>query len=174
MGLTPLARYREPGESREALPPLTEQDKAAHKAAAEMLKKLAHRVPVDPDTVAQTVVCSYVLERAAQAFKDPEILRALTSERPWDMVHLVDKTKAEEAVILGALPIIGDLVAEMDPSGSKPLFAYSRDEIIRLFEAVIWVWEEGKRDVRVAAANTPKKTSPVPSMADFPDDEIPF
>lgn len=174
MGVSPIARHREPGGSREASPPLTEQDHKAHRAAADMLKKLAHRVPTDPEGVAQTVVLSYVLERAAQALTDPEIMRALTSERPWDMVHLVDKTKAEEAVILGALPVIGDLVAQMDPSGTKPLFAYSRDEIVRLFEAVIWVWEEGKRDVRVAAASAGKTYNPVPSMADFPDDEIPF
>jgi hypothetical protein len=75
------------------------------------------------------------------------------------MVKLVDKTKAEEAAIASALPIVGDIVFEMDPSGQKPLFAYSKDEITRVFEAVIWCWEESR------AARTK-----VPAL----DDEIPF
>lgn len=62
------------------------------------------------------------------------------------MVKIIDKTKQEEAAILGSLPVVGDIVAEIDPKGEKPLFHYSREEIIRVFEAVIWCWEESKAE----------------------------
>lgn len=177
MGVTPIARFCETGESREALSAPTEQDNRALQAAADAAKRVGHRAAVNPDDVARTVVTAYLLERAAQAFKDPEVLRALTSRRPWDMVKLIDKSKEEEAVILAALPIVGDLVAEMDPSGTKPLFAYSRDEIIRLFEAVIWVWEDGRKGQKAAPpppAAPAKRAAKADNSAPFYDDPIPF
>lgn len=132
---------------------------AALKCAADMLVKLCPAAKLDATRIAEWVITAHILKLCEEQHRDPLIMRALTSERPWDMVRLVDKTKAEEAAIASALPIVGDIVAEMDPSGQKPLFAYSKDEITRMFEAVIWCWEESKAE-----------RTKVPALCD----EIPF
>lgn len=111
-----------------------------------MLKKLCPAAALNARQTAEWMITAHILKLCELEHRDPLIMRALSSERPWDMVKLIDKSKAEEAAILSSLSIVGELVAEMDPSGAKPLFAYSKDEIIRLFEAVIWCWEESKAE----------------------------
>lgn len=146
--MKPHVKLRKKGEARTA-PPASHDDamqtEALEAAAAVVRVKVPTLAPM-ARTVADWVLTAYIMKRAEQAFKDPVIMRALTSERPWDMVRLVDKSTAEEAAIAASLPIVGALVAEMDPSGTKPLFAYSRPEIMRLFEAVIWCWEESQAE----------------------------
>lgn len=123
---------------------------AALEAAAQTLKTLCPAASIDAKRIAEWVITTHILKLCEMQFKDPAILRALTSEEPWDMVRLVDKTKEEEAAIMSSLPIVGELVGGMDPTGQKPFFAYSKEEIVRLFEAVIWCWEasKGNRGIR--------------------------
>lgn len=111
-----------------------------------MLVKLCPAARLNATQIAEWVITAHILKLCEVQHMDPVIMRALTSERPWDLMRLIDKSKEEEAAIVSALPAVGQIVAEMDPSGQKPLFAYSKDEIIRLFEAVIWCWEESKAE----------------------------
>ncbi len=111
-----------------------------------MLLSLCPAAQFSARRIAEWTITAHILKLCELEHKSPAILRALSSERPWDMVRLIDKSREEEAAILSALPIVGDLVGEMDPSGTKPLFAYSKDEIVRLFEAVIWCWEETRAE----------------------------
>jgi len=109
------------------------------------------------------------------------------------MVRLVGKTTEEQAVIEAALPVVGGLAAEIDPDGNKPFFQYDRDDVIRLFEAVIYVWEENRGRVgspdRITGLVVPPRgytappppagplTAPPPerrSPRQILDDEIPF
>jgi len=145
--LKPRVTIRSKGEARQPpLPPSPsdEAQRAALNAAADTLARICPAAKLQATQIAEWVITAHIMKLAELAHTDPAIEAALTSERPWDMVRLVDKTKQEEAAILGALPIVGDLVAEMDPDGVKPLFAYSKDEIVRVFEAVIWCWEESR------------------------------
>jgi hypothetical protein len=119
---------------------------AALKAASEMLVKLCPAAKLNATQIAEWVITAHILKLCEVQHTEPAIMRALTSERPWDLMRLIDKSREEEAAIVSALPAVGAIVAEMDPSGQKPLFAYSKDEIIRLFEAVIWCWEESKAE----------------------------
>lgn len=119
---------------------------AALKAAAETLARLCPAAKLNSMQIAEWVITAHILKLCEVQHTEPAIMRALTSERPWDLMRLIDKSREEEAAILSALPAVGEIVAEMDPSGQKPLFAYSKDEIIRLFEAVIWCWEESKAE----------------------------
>lgn len=143
--------------------PNPEEDRKREEAlevAAAMVRQLAPNVAPQARQIADWVLTSYILKRAEQAFTDPEIMRALTSERPWDMVKLIDKDRFEEAALTAALPVVGELVGQIDPTGQKPFFAYSKAEVLSLFEAVVACWEEakGKR----------------PLSTVIPDDEIPF
>ncbi len=143
----PSARFRKRGEKRTASPP-DPQQQAATKAAADAIVRFNSKLAPMAETLAHVALATYILKRAEQAFSDPLIMKALSSERPWDMVRLIDKTTEEEAVIRAALPIVGELVGEIDPNGDKPFFQYSKDDVIRLFEAVIWVWEESRGRVQ--------------------------
>lgn len=157
--MRPRVSVRKKGEAPKPPSPADEVQLAALEAAAQTLKRLCPQASIDAKRIAEWVITTHILKLCELQHKDPAIMRALTSERPWDMVRIVDKTKQEEAAILGSLPVVGDIVAEIDPKGEKPLFAYSRDEIIRVFEAVIWCWEESKAER---------------SKIDPLDDEIPF
>jgi hypothetical protein len=143
--------------------PNPEEDRKREEAlevAAAMVRTLAPNIAPQARQIADWVLTAYILKRAEQAFTDPEIMRAITSERPWDMVKLIDKDRVEEAALTSALPVVGELVGQIDPTGQKPFFAYTKEEVLRLFEAVVWCWEEAK-------ANRPR-------LSAIPDDEIPF
>lgn len=144
--MKPRVTIREKGEARRPPSPADEAQKAALKAAAETLARICPAAKLQATQIAEWVITAHIMKLAELMHTDPSIQKALTSERPWDMVRIIDKTKQEEAAILGALPIVGEIVAEMDPDGTKPLFAYSKDEIVRVFEAVIWCWEESRSD----------------------------
>lgn len=144
--MKPRVTVRKKGEARLPPSPADEAQLAALKAASDMLVKLCPAAKLNATQIAEWVITAHILKLCEVQHTEPSILKALTSERPWDLMRLIDKSKEEEAAILSALPAVGDIVAEMDPSGQKPLFAYSRDEIIRLFEAVIWCWEESKAE----------------------------
>mgnify|MGYP001331355466 CR=1 FL=1 len=144
--MKPSARFKKAAaERRQPTEPDIETE-AAVKAAAEALAKMAPGVRAVAVHAVNTVLITYFMKLAQMHFNNSRVRNALQSERPWDMVKLIDKNKAEAAAIAGALPIVADLVAEMDPSGKKPLFEYSKDEIERMFEAVIWCWEESKAE----------------------------
>lgn len=117
---------------------------AALMAATDMLIKLCPAAKPNAKQIAEWMITAHILKLCEVQHTDPAIMQALMDDRPWGMMRLIDKNKEEEAAILSALPAVGEIVAEMDPSGQKPLFAYSKDEIIRMFEAVIWCWEESK------------------------------
>lgn len=142
--MKPAVTIRKKGEAPRPPSPADEAQKAALKAAAETLTKICPAAKLNATQIAEWVITAHILKLAELMHTDPSIQKALTSERPWDMVRIIDKTREEEAAILGALPIVGDIVAEMDPEGVKPLFAYSKEEIVRVFEAVIWCWEESR------------------------------
>lgn len=144
--MKPRVTIREKGEARRPPSEADEAQKAALKAAAETLARICPAAKLQATQIAEWVITAHIMKLAELMHTDPSIQKALTSERPWDMVRIIDKTKQEEAAILGALPIVGEIVAEMDPDGTKPLFAYSKDEIVRVFEAVIWCWEESRSD----------------------------
>ena len=144
MGVKPRVTVRKKGEAKLPPSPADEAQLAALKAASDMLVRLCPAAKLNATQIAEWVITAHILKLCEMQFKDPSIMRALTSEEPWSMVRLVDKTKEEEAAIASALPIVGEIVGEMDPTGQKPLFAYSKDEITRMFEAVIWVWEASK------------------------------
>lgn len=144
--MKPRVTVRNKGEARLPPSPADEAQLAALQAASDMLVKLCPAAKLNAKQIAEWVITAHILKLCEVQHTEPSILKALTSERPWDLMRLIDKTKEEEAAILSALPAVGDIVAEMDPTGQKPLFAYSRDEIIRLFEAVIWCWEESKAE----------------------------
>jgi hypothetical protein len=137
---------RKKGEARQPPSPADEAHAASVKAASETLVRLCPAAKLNATQIAEWVITAHVLKLCELQHMDPSIMRALSSERPWDLMRLIDKSKEEEAAIVSALPAVGEIVAEMDPSGQKPLFAYSKDEIIRLFEAVIWCWEESKSE----------------------------
>lgn len=142
--MKPRVTVRKKGEAPKPPSPADEAQLAALQAASDMLVKLCPAAKLNSKQIAEWVITAHILKLCEMQFKDPFIMRALTSEEPWDMVRLLEKTTEEEAAIVSALPIVGELVEGMDPTGQKPLFAYSRDEILRLFEAVIWVWEASK------------------------------
>ena len=157
--MKPRVNVRKKGEAPKPPSPADEAQSASLDAAAAMLKQLCPAAALSARRIAEWTITAHILKLCELEHKDPQILRALSSERPWDMVRLVDKSREEEAAILSALPIVGDLVAEMDPAGEKPLFAYSKDEIVRLFEAVIWCWEETRSER---------------TQIKFPDTTVPF
>lgn len=142
--MKPRVTVRKKGEAAKPPSPADEAQLAALQAASDMLVKLCPAAKLNSKQIAEWVITAHILKLCEMQFKDPFIMRALTSEEPWDMVRLLEKTTEEEAAIVSALPIVGELVEGMDPTGQKPLFAYSREEILRLFEAVIWVWEASK------------------------------
>lgn len=144
--MKPRVTIRKKGEAPKPPSPADEAQKAALKAAAETLVTLCPAAKLNSLQIAEWTITAHILKLCELQNTDPAIMRALTSERPWDLMRLIDKTKEEEAAILSALPAVGEIVAEMDPRGQKPLFAYSKDEIVRLFEAVIWCWEESKAE----------------------------
>ena len=154
--MKPRVTVRKKGEAPKPPSPADEAYHASLKAASDMLVTLCPAAKLDASRIAEWVITAHVLKLCELQHTDPLIMRALTSERPWDLMRLIDKSREEEAAILSALPAVGDIVAEMDPSGQKPLFAYSKDEIIRLFEAVIWCWEESKSErTKVPSLNDP-------------------
>lgn len=157
--MRPRVTVRKKGEAPKPPSYADEEQSAALDAAAAMLLSLCPSAQFSARRIAEWTITAHILKLCELQYKDPRILDALSSERPWGMVRLIDKSLEEEAAILSALPIVGDLVAEMDPEGAKPLFAYSKDEIVRLFEAVIWCWEETR------AERTQIK---------FPDTTVPF
>ncbi|MEY4863785.1 MAG: hypothetical protein RLZ51_1880 [Pseudomonadota bacterium] len=142
--MKPRVTVRKKGEAAKPPSPADEAQLAALKAAADTLVRLCPAAKLNATQIAEWVITAHILKLCEVQHTEPSILKALTSERPWDLMRLIDKTREEEAAILSALPAVGDIVAEMDPSGTKPLFAYSKDEIVRMFEAVIWCWEESK------------------------------
>lgn len=144
--MKPRVTVRKKGEAKLPPSPADAAQLAALQAASEMLVRLCPAAKLNATQIAEWVITAHILKLCEVQHTDPFIMRALTSERPWDLMRLIDKTKEEEAAILSALPAVGDIVAEMDPSGQKPLFAYSKDQIVRLFEAVIWCWEESKAE----------------------------
>lgn len=158
--MKPKVNIRKKGEALKPPSPADEAQSAALTVAADTLAKLCPAAKLNARQIAEWVITAHILKLCELQHMDPIIMRALTSERPWDLMRLIDKTKEEEAAILSALPAVGEIVGEMDPTGQKPLFAYSKDEIVRLFEAVIWCWEESK-----------SARSKVPGTL---DDEIPF
>lgn len=149
-GVKPRVKVRNKGEAKLPPSPADEAQLAALQAASDMLVKLCPSAKINATQIAEWVITAHILKLCEVQHTEPAILRALTSERPWDLMRLIDKTKEEEAAILSALPAVGDIVAEMDPSGTKPLFAYTKDEIVRMFEAVIWCWEESKAERTMA------------------------
>lgn len=154
--MRPRVTVRNKGEARKPPSPADEAHAASVKAASETLVRLCPAAKLNATQIAEWVITAHVLKLCELQHMDPAIMRALTQERPWDLMRLIDKSKEEEAAILSALPAVGEIVAEMDPSGQKPLFAYSKDEIVRLFEAVIWCWEESKSErTTVRALNDP-------------------
>lgn len=157
--MKPRVSVRRKGEAPKPPSPADEAQIAALEAATQTLKKLCPQATPNAKQIAEWVITAHILKLCELQYTDPAILRALTSERPWDLVRIINKTKQEEAAILGSLPVVGDIVAEIDPKGEKPLFAYSKEEIVRVFEAVIWCWEESRAE-RSAARPL--------------DDEIPF
>jgi len=146
----PRVTVRKKGEARLPPSPADEAQLAALQAASDMLVKLCPAAKLNARQIAEWVITAHILKLCEVQHTEPSILKALTSERPWDLMRLIDKSKEEEAAILSALPAVGDIVAEMDPSGTKPLFAYSKDEIVRMVEAVIWCWEESKAERTMA------------------------
>jgi hypothetical protein len=146
--MKPAARFYRKGEKRPPASPPDAFQQEASAAAVAAVKAMVPGLGPKADMIVHTAIATYVLTRAKQAYKNDEIRRMLTSERPWDMVRLAGKTDEEEAVIAAALPIVGELAQEIDPTGTKPFFQYSREEVTALFEAVIYVWEENRGRVR--------------------------
>ena len=144
--MRPKVTVRKKGEAPKPPSPEDEAHSASVDAAAAMLTQLCPAAQFSARRIAEWVITAHILKLCELEHKSPAILRALSSERPWDMVRLIDKSREEEAAILSSLPIVADLVTEMDPTGQKPLFAYSKDEIIRIFETVIWCWEESRAE----------------------------
>lgn len=161
--LNPAARFYERGEKREPSPP--DPDRAAAVAAtAEAIKPLlGPACQSDPSVIVETVMARYIMERAAQAYKDPEIRKALSSERPWDMVRLIEPGLQAEAASKAVIFVAADLVSQIDPSGQKSFWEWAKEDILRLFEAVIWAWEESQGRINVAHGIVPAPACPPPA-----------
>lgn len=152
------------------MPPDPGQEQARNIAASAIRGMLGPKCPADPEVVAQTAIAAYVVARASQGFQDKEIQAALSSERPWDMVRLVEPGLQDRAVAQAVLPVAGEVASQIDPTGRKPFFEWSRDEILRLFEVVIWAWEESQGRINVAHGIVPPahaaSVSPPPPQPD--------
>jgi hypothetical protein len=187
--MRPLARFRGKGEVRLPPPPPDPGQLAANAAAAHAVAALLPQGKANAaDVIAQTAIGAYILERSKQAFTDPEIMAALSSQRPWDMVRLVAPERQVEAVLTGMLPLLGQLAGQIDPTGQKPFFAWSKEEVMRLIEAACWAWEEAQGTVKAPDVLTARPAAPraselvmagithaaTPYRGAVIDDEIPF
>jgi len=159
----PKATYRRRGKKRDERPPspADEDQEAAIQAAASALTNIHGITGAKARMAVQTVLIVYLTTLGARSFSNPAAKAALSAEEPWSLMRLIDKDEAEEAALAATLPIAAEIAAIIDPEGKRPFGQWGKEEVLRVFEAVVAAFLETRGEKRAKAKEA------------F-DDEIPF